>query len=104
MTKGRTAPPKAAPELLPLPKLEFSIPGPNEPGFLRRQREAIYHREQLRTDGSVASIDGMIGFLTQFVTSPADREQARELLLDLSREDYNNLLNAVNREDPDFLP
>lgn len=97
MSKGRTAPPA-------VPTLRFEIPGPDAPGFIRRQREAQRYREALKADFSLANMDAMIGFLLTFVVEPEDREQARELLLDLSRNEYNDLLEAVNREDPDFLP
>jgi len=102
MSKGRTVPEVA--ELVSPPRLEFTIPGPEAPGFLRRQREALRCRDELRTNASLAAMDAMIDFLAQFVTAPTDPELARSLLLDLSRNDYNNLLSAVTREDPDFLP
>lgn len=94
--KGRTAPEQPA-------RLQFEIPDSEAPGFLRRQREAIKYREALRTNPSVQTMDDLITFLLGFVVEPTDREQARELLLDLSRDDYNRTLAAVNQEDPDFL-
>lgn len=96
MTKGRVAPEQPV-------RLQFEIPGPSEPGFLRRQREAVKYREALRNNPSVQTMDDMITFLLGFVVEPTDKEQARELLLDLSRDDYNRTLAAVNQEDPDFL-
>lgn len=98
MAKGRTAPPPAPPQLA------FEIPDITAPGFLRRQRDAMHYREALRTNPSGKSMDDMITFLLQFVTAPTDRDSARELLLDLSREDYTKLLTAINAEDSDFLP
>ena len=53
---------------------------------------------------SLANMDAMIVFLLQFVAAPADPEQAKELLYDLSRADYNKLLSAVLQENDDFLP
>ena len=98
MAKGRTTPPPAPAQLA------FEIPDAAAPGFLRRQRDAMHYREQLRTKPSGESMDAMIAFLLQFVAAPADRDAARELLLDLSRTDYTKLLTAINAEDGDFLP
>jgi len=94
--KGRTVPEQPA-------TLQFEIPDSSAPGFLRRQREALRYREALRTSPSVQTMDEMISFLLTFVVEPVDRDAARELLLDLSRDDYNRTLAAVNQEDSDFL-
>jgi hypothetical protein len=48
-------------------------------------------------------MDALIEFLLMFVAAPADRDQARELLYDMSRAQYNNLLQAVLKENGDFL-
>lgn len=98
MAKGRATPPPSPQQLA------FEIPDSSAPGFLRRQRDAMHYREQLRTNPSGESMDAMIAFLLQFVTTPLDRGAARELLLDLSRQDYTKLLTAINAEDGDFLP
>jgi hypothetical protein len=98
MSKGRTVPeqPQAS-------QLVFDIPEPSAPGFLRRQRDAVRYREALRTTPNVQTMNDMIDFLLTFVAEPADRNVARELLLDISRDEYNRVLQAVNAEDPDFL-
>lgn len=96
-SKGRPAPEAPSSELV------FDIPEPGAPGFLRRQREALRYREALQARPSVATMDEMIGFLLQFVAQPVDRDAARELLLDISRDDYQRILQAVNAEDADFL-
>lgn len=96
MTKGCDVPEQE-------PKLVFDIPSSETRGFIRRQREAIRHREALRSSPSVATMDAMIDFLLTFVSEPADRDAARELMLDMSRDDYNRTLSAVMQEDADFL-
>lgn len=88
----------------PPSQLVFDIPGAEVPGFLRRQRIAMLHLENLRTQGGLQTMDEMITFLLTFVSAPTDREHARELLLDLSRADYRKLLNAILQENDDFLP
>lgn len=101
MAKGRTAPEQSAEDSAP--RLVFDIPEAGAPGFLRRQREAMRYREALQSRPSVATMDELIGFLLQFVAEPADRDAARELLLDISRDEYQRILQAVNTEDADFL-
>lgn len=96
-TKGRAAPEAASSALV------FDIPEAGAPGFLRRQRQALKYREELRSNPSVATMDQMVEFMLGFVAEPEDREQARELLLDLSREGYERVLQAINAEDADFL-
>ena len=83
------------PEITPVVELVFDIPGVEVPGFLRRQREAMQHVAALKSRASIKTLDELVTFLLRFVSAPADREQARELLLDLSRADYNALLQAV---------
>jgi len=85
------------PEIAPEPPIDlvFDIPSPEAPGFLRRQREAMQHVAALKSRASIKTLDELVTFLLRFVSAPADREQARELLLDLSRADYNALLQAV---------
>lgn len=99
MARGRQVPPADA-----VVRLEFAIPGSDEPGFLRRQRTAAQHMAALRSALRPDLIDSMVDFLIGFVVEPVDREQARELLFDLSRDDYNKLLRAVLAENDDFLP
>lgn len=102
MRKQRVVPQEAAATAQEAPTLRFEIPGPDEPGFIRRQREATQHVQALKA-GGLASMDAMIAFLLRFVAEPVDRHQARELLLDLSRTEYNALLQAVLQENEDFL-
>ena len=103
-TKGRAAP-EPEPLTLAAPlQLVFAIPGSDEPGFIRRQRTAMQLTGAFKAGGGVQAMDDMINFLLTFVAEPQDREQARELLYDLSRDDYNGLLQAVLRESEDFLP
>lgn len=88
----------------PTPQLVFEIPDASAPGFLRRQRAAAQHLATIRSGFTAAALDSMLTFLLGFVAEPLDREQARELLLDLSREDYNSFLKAVLAENDSFLP
>lgn len=93
---------KTPPALVAPARLTFAIPGPDEPGFIRRQRTVVQLSEALRT-GGLAAMDDMIAFLLQFVAEPLDRDTARELIYDLSRDEYGKLLDAIKREDAHFL-
>ena len=77
--------------------LVFEVPGPEEPGYLRRIRQARAFLET-REDRSLASLDAEIEFVLNYVSEPADREEARELLLDASELQYAELLEALNRK------
>ncbi len=102
MRKGRTVS-SNTPESEPT-KLVFRIPGPEERGFLRRQREAAHHLDAVRTQASVTTIDSMIDFLATFVEEPSDSATVHALLMDMSRSDYNRLLTAVMGGKGGFLP
>lgn len=105
----------AVPEVAPEQpaQLVFDIPGPEVPGFLRRQRAAAEHlaafRGNRRGPGgrpvlpTPADYDELVTFLLGFVGEPLDRDQARELLLDMGRDQYNKLLTAVLAENDSFL-
>jgi hypothetical protein len=85
--------------------LVFTPPDENTPGFLRRQREALKFMQLLKGDPTVEAVDGMVDFLVEFVTEPADKNEAVEALWDASEAQFNELLGAVlgkadDAEDP----
>ena len=85
--------------------LVFTPPDENTPGFLRRQREALKFMQLLKGDPTVEAVDGMVDFLVEFVTEPADKNEAIEALWDASEAQFNELLGAVlgkadDAEDP----
>lgn len=102
--KGQKAPLKATRTAAPVPLLKFAIPGPDEPGFIRRQRAAQQHITELKSNPGVAAMDAMIDFLLDFVSVPEDRDAACELLLDISKNEYQKLLRAILQDNEDFLP
>jgi hypothetical protein len=85
-------------------------PGPEAPGFLRRQRAIMRFqhglREIKRNDKNTDYcpdphlIDDLVDFLLPSVVEPADRTVARELLLDLSQVEYEDVLAAYGGDDP----
>jgi len=77
-------------------KLEFEIPGPDAPGFLRRQRKALEFAEAF-SGGSVkpATVDALVEFLVDFVTVPQDKDEAKEALWDATEKQFTGLLEAL---------
>jgi hypothetical protein len=79
-------------------QLEFTPPGPETPGFLRRMREALRFQNMLSEHPTVEAMDAMVDFLLSYVTEPKDKTEARELLLDASEQQFNDLLSAITGE------
>jgi len=75
-------------------ELTVKLPDATTPGFLRRSMEAEKFRKQITVGGEV-DWDSLINFLLVYVLEPKDRDEARELLLDLSREQYTDLLDVI---------
>lgn len=77
-------------------EIEFRIADDNEPGFLRRVMEARKFLDHLHDEGvSIEYYEKLVDFLLKFVRVPEDRDEAREALLDCSKDQYQELLNAV---------
>ena len=75
-------------------ELTVKLPDATTPGFLRRTMEAEKFRKQI-TVGDEVDWDSLINFLLVYVLEPKDRDEAREVLLDLSREQYTDLLDVI---------
>lgn len=73
----------------------FKAPGKDEPGFLRRQRQAIEFSEKLTNKPTTKTIDAMVDFLLVYVVEPTDRKDAREALLDASEAQFGELLGVL---------
>lgn len=76
--------------------MEFSIPGPDAPGFLRRQRKALEFTIDFATGkASPETLDKLVQFLSQFVTEPKGREKAKKALWEASETEFMELLSAI---------
>jgi hypothetical protein len=84
-------------------ELTVKLPDATTPGFLRRSIEAEKYRKQITVGGEV-DWDSLINFLLVFILEPKDRDEARELLLDLSREQYTDLLDVIKAPADDANP
>lgn len=84
-------------------KLKLYIPSKDAPGYLRRQRRALKIADMAKDSPSLENFDDMISFILDYVTEPADRERAKELLLDLSELEFkeltDNLVLSITGED-----
>jgi hypothetical protein len=80
----------------------FEVPGREAGGYLRRQRSAIAMMQRL-TDNKLdpTKVDELVEFLLPFVTEPIDRDEAREALLDASREQFEDMLKKAQGIEPD---
>lgn len=65
-------------------KIKWKLPGPDDPGFLRRRREAI---ALLDAEPTPESMDNLVEFLTPFVEDP-------DTLLDCSKREYGQAMLA----------
>lgn len=85
-------------------QLRFVVPDRETPGFLRRIREALRFQEAIKQQQvSAKLLDEMIDFLVTFVEEPDDPKQAKDMLLDASQEQFEQLLNSISGGDADPL-
>ena len=75
--------------------LVFTLPDKSTPGYLRRQRQALVFYKALTSDPEPETVDEIVNFLVEYVTEPADTEEAKEALRDASEDEFNLLFNAV---------
>lgn len=79
----------------------FEPPGVDAPGYLRRTRKALEFRQKAVSSPTPETIDEMVEFLLPYIKEPADRNEARETLLDASEEQFQQLIDAVSGESAD---
>jgi hypothetical protein len=79
-----------------MPELVFNPPDAQAPGFLRRQKKSLVFIKAFDVEQPTPDmIDEMVDFLVDYVTEPADRNEAKELLWDASQEQIMALMQAV---------
>jgi hypothetical protein len=83
-------------------ELILGLPAPDEPGYLRRQ---IAKAEFFASIASGETSYGqLVEFVLTFVREPEDPEAARDALLDLSRDEWGQVLAAIRTENIEVLP
>lgn len=88
-------------------KLQITMPGMDEPGFLRRARQASVFRARLlqeSKDPSPALFDEMVEFLLPYITEPTDKDAARDALWDASATQFSELMAAFNGKGEEAVP
>lgn len=76
-------------------QIVFDLPDENSPGFLRRQRKALEFKGLLEKDPTSEVIDSLADYLKDFVVKPEDDKAKIEALLDASKAQFEQLLNAL---------
>ncbi len=89
--------------------LVITLPNKTTPGYLKRQRRALEFRSKMMSKDpdalTVEDFDGLVRFLSQFVTTPADPEQAYQTLYDQATEEqFDALLNSLLGGDANPTP
>jgi hypothetical protein len=69
--------------------IEWDLPGPNTPGFLRRRRDL---GELLNAEMNPANLEAVNKYLLPFIKQPEDRQEALEAILDLSGAEYSKVI------------
>lgn len=83
-------------------KIKIKMPGKDEPGYLKRMREALRFSEMMREASdkpSPAIIDQMVEFLAQFVEEPKGRDKAKEALWEISETQFLEIFEAITKTD-----
>jgi len=81
-------------------RLEFHVPEPNEPGYLRRLKRALVFQERIKGALTPELVDEMVAFLADYVTVPETRAEAIEALWDASKEQFDAMFDALMGDDP----
>lgn len=81
-------------------ELIFSPPSKDQPGYLRRFRQVVSFQEAIKSGNfGLKNLDDLIDFLLDFVEEPADREEAKDQLLNASETQFLGMLNAIGGGD-----
>ena len=80
-----------------MPRLVLTPPSASTPGYLKRMRIVSDIASRL-TGGemSAALVDEMAEYILQYVTEPSDKTAARDLLFELSQEEFSAVFQQVN--------
>jgi hypothetical protein len=79
--------------------IKIKVPTPLEKGYLRRQRKALAFAEIQADKPSPEMVNAMVDFIVDFVVEPADKELARDAILDLSQKEFEEIMAAIRGEE-----
>ena len=78
-------------------EIVVKLPDKTTPGYLRRLMVADGFREKMNVAGNRAEFyESLIEFLLVYVIEPEDRNEARELLLEATEEQYRAMLAVIH--------
>lgn len=76
--------------------IKIELPTKDSPGFLRRAKRSIELMQKASDpQNNPTIIDELIEFILDFVVEPADRNEAREQLLDATEEQFNEIVAQI---------
>ena len=74
----------------------FELPDEQTPGYLRRMKNlAEFQKAQKSTVDEVERFEKMCAFLSNYVKEPDDPEEAREALMDATKEQVDELFAMI---------
>ena len=74
----------------------FELPNDQTPGYLRRMKNlAEFQKAQKDAKDEVERFEKMCAFLSGYVKEPADPEEAREALLEATKEQVDELFALI---------
>lgn len=77
-------------------KVVFELPDSSTPGYLRRMKSlAEFQNAQKNAADGIERFEKLCGFLSGYVKEPADPEEAREALLDATKEQIDELFALI---------
>lgn len=86
-------------------KITFTKPSPEAPGYMKRMKRAVYFGSILSSGKATPEIiDELVDFLVDYVVEPANREEAKEALWDISEQQFLSLIDVVKGGSGDLIP
>jgi len=80
-----------------LKKVVFELPDERTPGFLRRMKNlAEFQKAQKSTIDEIERFEKMCDFLSGYIVEPTDPEDAKEALLDATKEQIDGLFALIS--------
>lgn len=76
--------------------IKIELPTRETKGYWRRVKRASALRVEMANGMTPELCDNVIEFLLPFVIEPADRDEAREVLLDASQDDFEKMMKAFH--------
>ena len=73
----------------------FDIPGPRDPGYLKRTMRMAEFNESLDGKGQVEQLNLTIDLLAEFVSEPKGKAKAREAVMDISQEEFESVMKRI---------